>query len=55
VGADTRRLAPIAALRETSIIVGAVTDTVFLGERFGIKRAVAAMTVLIGIVLINMP
>lgn len=54
--AQTRgALAPIAALRETSIIVGAVIGAIFLGERFGLKRAVAATVVVIGIVLINLP
>lgn len=46
-------LAPIAALRETSIVIGAVIGAVFLGERFGLRRAVAAAIVVTGIVLIN--
>ena len=45
-------LATIAALRETSIIFGAVLGRVFFGERFGPKRAVAAAVVVLGIVLI---
>jgi len=45
-------LAAIAALRETSIIFGAVLGRVFFGERFGPKRAVAASVVVFGIVLI---
>jgi len=46
--------AAVAALRETSIVVGAVIGTVFLGERFGIRRAVAAAVVAAGIVLVNL-
>jgi drug/metabolite transporter (DMT)-like permease len=48
-------LAPIAALRETSIIFGALIGAVFLGERLGAKRAVAAAVVLAGVVLISLP
>jgi drug/metabolite transporter (DMT)-like permease len=48
-------LAPIAALRETSIIVGSVIGALFLGERFGYKRAVASTIVVVGIILINLP
>jgi drug/metabolite transporter (DMT)-like permease len=46
--------AAVAALRETSIVVGAVIGTVFLGERFGLRRAVAAAVVAVGIVLVNL-
>ena len=54
--AQTRgALAPIAALRETSIIIGAVIGAVFFGERFGIGRAMASTVVVAGIVLINVP
>jgi drug/metabolite transporter (DMT)-like permease len=45
--------AAVAALRETSIIVGAVIGTVFLGERFGLGRIAAAAVVAVGIVLVN--
>jgi drug/metabolite transporter (DMT)-like permease len=45
--------AAVAALRETSIVIGAVIGTVFLGERFGVGRAVAATVVAAGIVLVN--
>ena len=52
--AQTRgALAPIAALRETSIIIGSVIGAVFLGERFGYKRAGTAVVVVAGIVLVN--
>jgi drug/metabolite transporter (DMT)-like permease len=53
--AQTRgALAPIAALRETSIIMGAIIGTVFFGERFGPIRAVASAVVVTGIILINL-
>lgn len=47
-------LAPIAALRETSIIIGALIGALFFGERFGHQRAVAAAVVVAGIILINL-
>lgn len=53
--AQTRgTLAAIAALRETSIIFGAIIGALFFGERFGRNRAVAAAVVVTGIVLINL-
>jgi hypothetical protein len=45
----------IAALRETSIIFGALIGAVFFGERLGAKRAMAAAAVLAGVVLISLP
>jgi drug/metabolite transporter (DMT)-like permease len=52
--AQTRgALAPIAALRESSIIVGALIGTVFFHERFGRARVVATAIVFVGIVVIN--
>ncbi|WP_405616945.1 EamA family transporter [Streptomyces sp. NBC_01508] len=48
--AQTRAaLAPIAALRESSIIVGAVIGAVFFKERFGTPRIAAAGLMVIGI------
>ncbi|MGW0598604.1 EamA family transporter [Streptomyces sp. NPDC002776] len=48
--AQTRAdLAPIAALRESSIIVGAAIGAVFFKERFGTPRIVAAGLVVVGI------
>ena len=44
--------AVVAALRETSIIIGALIGAVFLGEKFGMRRAVAAAVVAAGILLI---
>jgi drug/metabolite transporter (DMT)-like permease len=51
--AQTRgALAPIAALRESSIIVGALIGTVFFHERFGRPRVIATVVVFVGIVLV---
>ncbi len=47
-------LAPIAALRETSIIFGALIGALFLGERLGARRAIAAAVVLAGVLLISL-
>jgi drug/metabolite transporter (DMT)-like permease len=52
--AQTRgALAPIAALRESSIIAGALIGTVFFHERFGQSRVVATAVVFVGIVLVT--
>jgi drug/metabolite transporter (DMT)-like permease len=45
--------AAVAALRETSIVFGAVIGAVFLHERFGVPRVLAAAVVTAGIVLIE--
>ncbi|WP_418957511.1 EamA family transporter [Streptomyces tritici] len=42
-------LAPVAALRESSVIVGAAIGTVFFKERFGTPRIAAATLMAIGI------
>ena len=47
-------LAPVAALRETSIIVGALLGAVFFGERLGRGRALAAAVVVVGIALLSL-
>ncbi|MFF5146163.1 EamA family transporter [Streptomyces sp. NPDC013157] len=48
--AQTRaELAPVAALRESSIIVGAAIGAVFFKERFGAPRIAAAGLVVLGI------
>lgn len=47
-------LAAVAALRETSIVVGALLGAAFLGERLGPGRAVAGAVVVAGIVLVNL-
>jgi drug/metabolite transporter (DMT)-like permease len=42
-------LAPIAALRESSIILGAAIGAVFFKERFGVPRVAAAGLLVVGI------
>ena len=44
-------LAPIAALRETRIVFGALIGAVLLGERLGPRRAIAAAVVLAGVLI----
>ncbi|MBU8811863.1 EamA family transporter [Mycolicibacterium goodii] len=51
----TGALAPIAALRETSIVFGALIGAFFLGERLGARRAIASAVVLAGVLLISLP
>jgi drug/metabolite transporter (DMT)-like permease len=52
--AQTRgALAAVAALRETSVIVGAAIGAVAFRERFGAPRVVAAALVAVGVLLIN--
>jgi drug/metabolite transporter (DMT)-like permease len=52
--AQTRgALAPIAALRETSVIIGAIIGALVFRERFGRWRIVATVLVAGGVVLIN--
>jgi drug/metabolite transporter (DMT)-like permease len=52
--AQTRgALAPIAALRETSVIFGAIIGTVAFREPFGRSRIAATIAVSAGIVLLN--
>ena len=52
--AQTRgALAPIAALRETSVIFGAIIGTLVFREPFGRTRVAATLLVVAGIVLLN--
>ncbi|TDP96173.1 EamA family transporter [Labedaea rhizosphaerae] len=46
-------LAPVAALREASIVFGAFIGALFLGEKLGHKRAIAAAVVVAGIVALT--
>ena len=46
-------LAPIAALRETSVIFGAIIGTLVFREPFGRSRITATVLVVAGIVLLN--
>jgi drug/metabolite transporter (DMT)-like permease len=53
--AQTRgALAPIAALRETSVVFGAVIGAVVFHERFGRYRVVATLVITTGVVLTNL-
>lgn len=47
-------LAPIAALRETSIVIGAVIGTIVFHEPFGRTRMIATLLVTTGIVLMTL-
>lgn len=52
--AQTRgELAPVAALRETSVIVGALIGAVLFRERFGRWRIAATVLVVDGVILMN--
>ena len=46
-------LAPIAALRETSVIFGAIIGTLIFHEPFGRSRIIATVLVVAGIILLN--
>lgn len=46
-------IAPVAALREVSVIFAAIFGAVFLKERFGRRRIAAAAAVALGVVLLN--
>ena len=53
--AQTRApLAPVAALRETSSLLGAIIGAIVFKESFGRRRIVAAVVVTIGVVLTNL-
>jgi drug/metabolite transporter (DMT)-like permease len=53
--AQTRgALAPIAALRETSVIFGSITGTVVFKEPFGRSRIAATIVVAVGIIVLNL-
>lgn len=48
-------MAPVAALRETSVIFATVIGALALGEPFGRRRIAAAAVVAAGVVLLNLP
>ena len=53
--AQTRApLAPVAALRETSSLMGAIIGAVVFKESFGRRRILAAVVVTVGVVLTNL-
>lgn len=46
-------VAPVAALRETSVVMAALIGALRLGEPFGLRRVVAASVVVIGVAFLN--
>src|SRR4051812_18681138 len=48
-------MAHVAALRETSVLFGALMGTLLLAEPFGLRRVVAAAVIVSGLVLMNGP
>ena len=48
-------MAHIAALRETSVLFGALMGTLLLGEPFGRRRIVAATVIVAALTLMNGP
>lgn len=48
-------MAHVAALRETSVLFGALMGTLLLGEPFGARRVAAAAVIVSGLVLMNGP
>ncbi|MBM3541783.1 MAG: EamA family transporter, partial [Alphaproteobacteria bacterium] len=46
-------VAPISALRETSVVFAAILGSIFLREGFGARRIAAAATVAAGIFVMN--
>lgn len=47
-------MAHVAALRETSVLFATVIGTRLLGESFGLKRLLAAITIVAGLLLMNL-
>jgi uncharacterized membrane protein len=47
-------VAHVATLRETSVVIAALIGTFFLGEPFGPLRALAAVLVAAGIILLHL-
>src|SRR5215475_4359395 len=48
-------MAHVAALRETSVLFGALIGTLLLGEPFGVRRVAAAFVIVLGLVMMNGP
>ncbi len=48
-------MAHVAALRETSVLFGALMGTLLLGEAFGARRVAAAVVIVSGLALMNGP
>ncbi|MBI4184255.1 MAG: EamA family transporter [Proteobacteria bacterium] len=47
-------MAPVAALRETSVVIAAAIGTLLLKERFGVWRIAASAAVALGLVLLRL-
>ena len=47
-------MAHVAALRETSVLWGSLIGTIVLGESFGYRRVLAAVTVVAGLLLMHL-
>lgn len=47
-------LAPVSALRETSVVMAALLGALSLGEPFGLRRVVASAVVVLGVALLNL-
>jgi drug/metabolite transporter (DMT)-like permease len=45
----------VAAVRESSVLFGAVMGALLLGEPFGSRRIVAAAVIVAGLILMNGP
>lgn len=50
---DLMETAKVSALRETAVVFAALMGTVFLGERFGRRRVLAAAALAAGLVLMQ--
>jgi drug/metabolite transporter (DMT)-like permease len=48
-------MAHVAALRETTVLFGALIGVVLLHEPFGTQRVLAAVVIVVGLVLLNGP
>ena len=48
-------MAHVAALRETTVLFGALIGVLLLHEPFGIQRVAAAVVIVVGLVLLNGP
>lgn len=46
--------APVAALRETSVVMAALMGALRLGEPFGLRRVLAAAVVVLGVAVLNL-
>ena len=47
-------MASVSALRETSVLFAAIIGTVFLKEKFGVRRIFSAVLILIGILFMQL-